>query len=151
MIWSLPFGSICQRFTRTLAARTHEMIGSELSAKTLREDVEALDDFRSHIQNLHRICRNREEILLQKMVQGSELKRLHQIIQLYRSACSSCEPEWDNFQEVRDRALFWFHIGRLRLACELWRLRRAHRLCCAMALDSLRALEMLTPGVLDVL
>jgi hypothetical protein len=127
------------------------MIESELSGKTLREGLEALDDFRSHIQNLHRICRGREEKLLEKIMEGSYLKGLHKITQLYRATCSSSEPEWDNFQEVRDRALFWYHIGRLRLACELWRLRRTPRLCCSMALSSLQALEVLTPGLLDAL
>jgi hypothetical protein len=138
-------------FQGTLLARAQIMIELELSGKTLREDVEALGDLRSHIQNLHRICRDHEEILLQKMVEGSELKRLHQITQLYRATCSSCEPAWDNFHEVRDRSLFWFHIGRLRLACALWRLRRAPRLCCSMAMDSLNALDLLTPGFLDAL
>jgi hypothetical protein len=123
---------------------------SELSGKTLREELEAVDDLRFHIQNLHRICRNREENLLEKM-EGPDLKRLHKISQLYRATCSSSEPEWDNFQEVRDRALFWYHMGRLRLACELWRLRRTPRLCCSMALSSLQALEVLTPGFLDAL
>ncbi|HTR37362.1 MAG TPA: hypothetical protein VMH80_15760 [Bryobacteraceae bacterium] len=127
------------------------MIESELRRKTLREEVEALSELRSHIQDLHRICQNREEILLQKMVQGPDLKRLRQLIQLYRASCSSCEPAWDNLQEIRDRALFWFHIGRLRFACELWRLRRMPRLCCSMAVHSLEALNLLTPGVLDVL
>ena len=127
------------------------MMETELSERTLREDVETLGDLRSHIENLRRICRANEEILLQKMVQGSELKRLHQITQLYRSTCSSAEPAWDNFHEIRDRALFWFHVGRLRLACELWRFRRMPRLCCSMAMDSLQALDLLTPGVLDVL
>lgn len=127
------------------------MIESELRRNTLREEVEALGELRSHIQDLHRICQNREEILLQKMVQGPDLKRLHQLIQLYRASCSSCEPAWDNLQEIRDRALFWFHIGRLRFACELWRLRRMPRLCCSMAVNSLEALNLLTPGVLDVL
>jgi hypothetical protein len=127
------------------------MIESELSGKTLREELEALDDLRFHIQNLHRICRKREENLLEKMVEGPDLKRLHKISQLYRATCSSAEPEWDNFQEVRDRALFWYHMGRLRLACELWRLRRTPRLCCSMALSSLQALEVLTPGFLDAL
>ena len=127
------------------------MIESELSGKTLREELEALDDFRSHIQYLHRICRDREQKLLEKIMDGSYLKDLHKIIQLYRATCSSSEPEWDNFEEVRDRALFWYHIGRLRLACELWRLRRTPRLCCSMALSSLQALEVLTPGFLDAL
>jgi len=126
------------------------MIESELSGKTLREDVEALSDLRSHIQNLHRICREHEEILLQKMVEGSELKRADKLTQIYRSTCSSCEPAWDNFQEIRDRACFWFHIGRLRLACALWRLRRTPRLC-SMAFHSLEALDVLTPGFLDAL
>ena len=127
------------------------MIESELFGKTLREDVEALGDLRSHIENLHRICREHEEILLQKIVQGSELKRLHQITQLYRSTCSSCEPEWDDFHEIRDRAYFWFHIGRLHFACALWRLRRTPRLCSSMAFHSLQALDVLTPGFLDAL
>jgi hypothetical protein len=127
------------------------MIESELAGRTLREELEALGDLRSHIQNLERICSNREEKLLQEIVQGPELKRWPEIIQLYRSTCSSCEPAWDNFQEIRDRALFWYHIGRLRMACQLWKLPRAPRLCCAMALDSLQALEVLTPGFLDVL
>ncbi len=127
------------------------MIESELRRKTLREEVAALSELRSHIQDLHRICQNREEILLQEMVQGPDLKRLRQLIQLYRASCSSCEPAWDNLQEIRDRALFWFHIGRLRFACELWRLRRMPRLCCSMAVHSLEALNLLTPGVLDVL
>jgi hypothetical protein len=126
------------------------MMESELSGKTLREELEALGDLRSHIQYLHRICRGREENLLKKMVEGPDLN-VHKIIQLYRATCSSSEPEWDNFQEVRERALFWYHIGRLRLACELWRLRRTPRLCCAMALSSLQALEVLTPGFLDAL
>ena len=126
------------------------MMESELSGKTLRDELEALDDLRSHIQNLHRICRDREENLLKRMVEGPDLK-VHKIIQLYRATCSSSEPEWDNFQEVRDRALFWYHMGRLRLACELWRLRRTPRLCCSMALSSLQALEVLTPGFLDAL
>jgi hypothetical protein len=126
------------------------MLELELSGKTLREDVEALGDLRSHIQYLLGICRNREEILLQKMVQGSDLKRVHQITQLYRSTCSASEPEWDNLQEIRDRALFWFHIGRLRVACGLWQLRRTPRLC-SMALESLQALDVLTPGFLDAL
>src|SRR5271166_4375727 len=115
------------------------MIESELSGKTLREDVEAVSDLRSHIQNLQDICREHEEILLQQMVRGSELRHSHQITQLYRSTCSSCEPAWDNFHEIRDRACFWFHIGRLRFACALWRLRRTPRLCCSMAFDSLKA------------
>ena len=127
------------------------MIETELSGKTLREDMEALSDLRSHIRNLQRICRDHEEILLQKMVQGPGLRDLHQVTQLYRSACSSCEPAWDNLHEIRDRGLFWFHIGRLRFACELWRLRRTPDLCCSMALDSLQALDVLTPGFLDVL
>jgi hypothetical protein len=127
------------------------MMEPELSEKTLREEVETLADLRSHIQHLHRICQDHEEILLQKMVQGSDLKRLHQITQLYRSTCSSCEPPWDNFHEIRDRSLFWFHVGRLRFACTLWRLRRTPRLCCSMALHSLEALDVLTPGFLDVL
>ena len=127
------------------------MTESDLSGKTLREDVEALCDLYSHIQNLHRICRSHEEILLQKMVEGTDLKHLSQIIQLYRSTCSSCEPPWENLHEIRDRALFWFHVARLRLACELWRLWRTPRLCCSMALHSLQALEVLTPGVLDAL
>jgi len=127
------------------------MMESELSGKTLREELEALDDLRSHIEDLHRICRNREEILLQKMVAGPDLMRLHKIIQLYRASCSACEPEWDNFQEVRDRAFFWYHMGRLRLACELWRLRRTPRLSCSLMLSSLQALEVLTPGLLDAL
>ena len=97
------------------------MIELELSGKSLREELEALDDFRSHIQTLHRICRGRERNLLEKMVGGPDLKRLHKFVQLYRATCSASEPEWDNFQEVRDRALFWYHMGRLRLACELWR------------------------------
>jgi hypothetical protein len=127
------------------------MIESELSGKTLREKLEELDDFHSHIQNLRRIYRNREETLLETMLEGPDLKRLHKIIQLYRATCSSSEPEWDNFHEVRDRALFWYHIGRLRLARELWRLGRTPRLCCSMALSSLQALEVLTPGFLDAL
>lgn len=131
--------------------RAQAMIESELRRKTLREEVAALSELRSHIQDLHRICQNREEILLQEMVQGPDLKRLRQLIQLYRASCSSCEPAWDNLQEIRDRALFWFHIGRLRFACELWRLRRMPRLCCSMAVHSLEALNLLTPGVLDVL
>lgn len=127
------------------------MTESDLSRKTLREDVEALRDLYSHIQNLNRICRSHEAILLQKIVQGTDLKRLSQIIQVYRSTCSSCEPPWENLHEIRDRALFWFHVGRLRLACVLWRLWRTPRLCCSMALHSLQALEVLTPGVLDAL
>ena len=127
------------------------MIDSELAGKTLREELEALGDLRSHIQNLERICSTREEKFLQKMIRGPDLKRLPEIIQLYRSTCSACEPAWDNFQEIRERALFWYHIGRLRMVCQLWKLQRAQRLCCAMALDSLQALEVLTPGFLDVL
>ena len=126
------------------------MMELELPGKTLREELETLGDLRSHIQYLHRICRGREEIVLQKMMHGSDLRRLHQITQVYRYTCSSCEPEWDNFQEIRDRALFWFHIGRLHLACMLWRLRRTPRLC-SMALQSLQALDVLTPGLLDAL
>jgi len=127
------------------------MIESELSGKTLHEELEELYDFRSHIQNLTRICRNREENLLEKMVEGPDSKRWHKVVQLYRATCSSSEPEWDNFQEVRDRAVFWYHMGRLGLACELWRLGRTPRLCCSMALSSLQALEVLTPGFLDAL
>lgn len=127
------------------------MMESELSRKTLREDVEALGELRSHIQALQQICQSREEILLEKMLQGPDWKRLRQLIRLYRASCSSCEPPWDNLQEIRDRALFWFHIGRLRFACEMWRLRRMPRLCCSMAVRSLEALNLLTPGVLDVL
>ena len=127
------------------------MMESELAGKTLREELEALGDLRSHIQNLERICSNREEDFLQKMIRGPDLKRLPEIIQLYRSTCSAYEPAWDNFQEIRDRALFWYHIGRLRMVCQLWKLHRAQRLCCTMALDSLQALEVLTPGFLDVL
>ena len=136
--------------TENLVGEAH-MIESESSGKTLRDELEALDDLRSHIQNLHRICRGREENLLEKMVEGPDSRRLHKIIQLYRATCSSSEPEWNNFQEVWDRALFWYHVGRLRLACELWRLRRTPRLCCSMALSSLQALEVLTPGFLDAL
>jgi len=139
------------RYRTLLTGDLLGMIGSELSGKTLREELEALDDFRFHIQNLHRICRDREENLLEKMMEGSDLKGLHKISELYRATCSSSEPEWDNFQEVRDRALFWYHMGRLRVACELWRLRRTPRLCCSMALSSLQALEVLTPGFLDAL
>jgi len=134
-----------------VSGEAHRMTGSEASRKTLREEVEALGDLRSHIENLHQICQGYEQQLLQKMVEDPGLNWLHQITQLYRSACSACEPPWDNFQEIRDRSLFWFHIGRLRVACELWRLRRMPRLCSSMALHSLQALDVLTPGVLDVL
>jgi len=127
------------------------MIESELARKTLREEMEALGDLRSHIQNLDRICSIREEKFLQRMIGGRELKRLREIIQLYRSTCSAYEPAWDNFQEIQERAQFWYHIGRLRVVCQLWKLRRAQGLCCAMALGSLQALEVLTPGFLDVL
>lgn len=126
-------------------------MGPELSVNTLRDDVEAIGDLSSHIRNLNRICRQREEILLQKMAQGADVKRLRHVIQIYRSTCSSCEPAWDNFQEIRDRALFWFNIARLGLACSLWRLNRTPFLCRSMAMRSLQALEILTPGVLDAL
>jgi hypothetical protein len=127
------------------------MIESELSGKTLLEELEALDDFHSHIQNLDRLCRDREENLLETMLEGSNLERWHKIARLYRATCSSSEPEWDDFQEIRDRALFWYHMGRWRLACELWRFGRTPHLCCSMALSSLQALEVLTPGFLDAL
>ena len=136
---------------KELMARARELTGAETSAKTLREGLHALGGLYSQIENLKGICRGQEEILLQRIVQGSGLELLDQITQAYCSACSSREPPWDNFQEVRERACFWFHIGRLRLACALWRLGRTPRLCCALAIRSLNALETLTPSILDVM
>jgi len=140
-----------REFIKELVARAHELIGSEATGKTLREDLHALGDLYSQIEDLKGICRGQEEILLQRMVQGDGLERLDRITQAYRSACSSLETPWDNLHEIRERACFWFHIGRLRLACALWRLRRMPRLCRSLAVHSLSALEVLTPGVLDVM
>jgi hypothetical protein len=140
-----------REFIKELVAGPHELIGSEPSAKTVRADLQALADLYSQIENLKGICRGQEEILLQRMVQGDGLERLDRITQAYRSACSAQEPPWDNLHEIRERACFWFHIGRLRLACALWRLRRTPRLCCSLVIHSLNALEALTPGVLDVM
>lgn len=140
-----------REFIKELVARAHGLVGSDPTAKTLREDLQALADLYSQIENLKGICRGQEEILLQRMLQGDGLERLDRITQAYRSACSSREPPWDNLHEIRERACFWFHIGRLRLACALWRLRRTPRLCCSLVIHSLNALEVLTPGVLDVM
>lgn len=134
---------------KELMAKGREFMGAEPSPKTLRADLRALGDLYSQIENLKGICREREEILLETMVQSSGTDSLGRIIEAYRSACSSREPPWDNYKEIRERACFWFHIGRLRLACTLWRLRAMPRLCCSLALQSLKAIEALTPGVLE--
>jgi Putative zinc-finger len=140
-----------REFIKELVASAHGLTGSEPTGKTLREDLQELADLYSQIENLKGICRGQEEILLRRMMQGDGLERLDRITQAYRSACSSREPPWDNLHEIRERACFWFHIGRIRLACALWRLGRTPRLCCSLVIHSLNALEVLTPGVLEVM
>lgn len=139
-----------REFIRELVAKAHELMAPKPAEKTLRDDLRALGGLYCQIENLKETCRGQEEMLLQRMVQDYGLQRLDRITEAYRSVCSSREPPWDNFHEIRERAYFWFHIGRLRLACTLWRVNRAPHLCCSLAIRSLNALEVLTPGVLDV-
>lgn len=128
-------------------------INRDAAEKNLRDNLEALGDLRSHIENLRKICQAQEETLFQEALLKTELEptRIDDIVALYRASNTVRDDQVSYWPRLREKTLFAFHIARLRLACMLNRIDAVPRLSCTLALQSLRGLNALAPGLLDVL